>query len=344
MRRNLKTSMEVDGLISVLMPLYNAEAFVEEAIESVLSQTYEQWELIIVNDGSTDRSLELAKQFESDKIHVLTQPNSGACVARNRAIREAKGQYIKFLDADDVLASECLSVQICQIQELSEHQIPFGDYDFIDSEGNQLYDYAFEFPDELRKDQEFFFYSHWEVLITSPLHRKSNLEQIGGFDEELPRGQEYDLHFRLANAGCEFVYCPVKTFSYRSHNSASRISTGTKKRTYETKAYLAYMYDKFENLLVERHGQLPSCFEIGFFLFWFGRSRDAYARGLKSDGNFCMKHAARYVSAYTSFFKLYRALGSVMGFVPLEKVFRLRVQLLGKDKKVEQPTGIARYL
>lgn len=338
------SAMYHQPMVSIIMPCYNSEAFLGEAIESCINQSYQNWELIIVDDGSSDNSLLITRKFEDKRIHVYSQPNRGACVARNRALQMAKGEFVKFLDADDVLAKDCLAIQVQQMQSLKESQIPFGDYDFIDIDGNQIYQYSFDGQDDLNNDQEYFFYSHWEVLISTPLHRRCFLEKIGGFDEKLPRGQEYDLHFRLANAGCEFVYCPVQTFSYRSHNSVHRISTGTKKRTYETSAYLAYIYDKFEDLLKARHGFLPVSFESSFFHFWFGRARDAYARKLKNEGDNDMKHAERYKDAHSSFYKMYKVLGTIMGYVFLEKCLRLRVRLLGKKNEEKPLTGIARYI
>ncbi|MGI6469954.1 MAG: glycosyltransferase family 2 protein, partial [Paludibacteraceae bacterium] len=116
--------MENNPLISVIMPLYNAALYVEEAIQSVVNQTYTDWELIIVDDGSTDDSLAVVKRYESDKIRVYTQPNSGACVARNKALSLAQGAFVKFLDADDLVAPDCLEKQVAQIQTLAANQIP----------------------------------------------------------------------------------------------------------------------------------------------------------------------------------------------------------------------------
>lgn len=80
-----------DGLVSVIMPLYNAEKYVAAAIDSVIAQSYDNWELIIVDDGSTDGSLAVASSYSSDRIRILSQPNHGACVARNKALLHAKG-------------------------------------------------------------------------------------------------------------------------------------------------------------------------------------------------------------------------------------------------------------
>ena len=99
-------------LVSIIMPLYNAEKYVAEAIESVIAQTYTHWELILVNDGSTDNSLTVAKQFESDKIKILTQENNGASAARNFGYKQSQGTYIKFFDADDIINPLMLEEQV----------------------------------------------------------------------------------------------------------------------------------------------------------------------------------------------------------------------------------------
>jgi glycosyltransferase involved in cell wall biosynthesis len=107
--------LEPTPLVSVIMPLYNAEKHVAEAIQSVIDQTYPCWELIIVNDGSTDNSLAVARQFESDKIKVYSQENRGASAARNYGYSFAKGEYIKFFDCDDILSTNMLEVQVARL-------------------------------------------------------------------------------------------------------------------------------------------------------------------------------------------------------------------------------------
>ncbi len=329
--------------VSIIMPLFNDAAYVEAAIGSVLAQSYTDWELIIVDDGSSDGSYEAARAFESDRIKVITQKNSGACVARDRALRESSGAFVKFLDADDLLDKDCLSVQIAQIEGLGENEIPFGDYNFINPEGQVIHEHKFSWQEELEANQELFFYSHWEVLITTPLHRRELLEAVGFFDEKLPRGQEYDLHFRLANSGCRFVYCPAITFSYRKHDSIYRISTGTKARNYETSAYLAYTYQKFEDLLVAKYGELPYEFRPGLFKFWFARSRAAFAARNKEDGKHCLANARRVLCWKNRFFRVYSVVGRVIGYVPLESLLRLRLKLIGKNK-TGQAENLGRFI
>ncbi|WP_075602795.1 glycosyltransferase family 2 protein [Saccharicrinis aurantiacus] len=100
------------ALVSILIPLYNSELFITETIQSVLNQTYTHWECIIVDDGSTDNSYNIAKGFESDKIKIYQQVNSGACVARNLAFEKSKGEYIQYLDADDLLSPNKIEAQL----------------------------------------------------------------------------------------------------------------------------------------------------------------------------------------------------------------------------------------
>lgn len=127
-------------LVSVIMPMYNAERFVAEAVRSVLSQTYTTWELLIVDDGSTDRSVEIAQSFEKSdaRIRVLFNDchNQMPSGPRNYGLRHAQGQYIAFLDSDD-----------CWLPQKLQHQLPlfsdagvsvvYSDYEKIDEEGTR---------------------------------------------------------------------------------------------------------------------------------------------------------------------------------------------------------------
>lgn len=101
-------------LVSILMPLYNAEQWVEETIRSCQEQTYTNWELIIVDDGSADSSYSIVERIATSepRITLLRQPNSGACSARNRAFRHCKGDYIMYLDADDLISPDKIELQM----------------------------------------------------------------------------------------------------------------------------------------------------------------------------------------------------------------------------------------
>ena len=96
-------------LVSIIMPTYNCGRFIADAIQSVLAQTYKAWELIIVDDGSTDNTADIVTSFSDPRIRYLSnEQNMGAALTRNKALREAKGHYIAFLDADDLWTPEKL--------------------------------------------------------------------------------------------------------------------------------------------------------------------------------------------------------------------------------------------
>lgn len=99
-------------MISIIIPAYNAERFIEETINSVLNQSYTDWELIIINDGSVDSTVEIIRPFLSEKVTLYSQKNTGVSAARNTGINRARGEYIAFLDADDYWLSENLSMKM----------------------------------------------------------------------------------------------------------------------------------------------------------------------------------------------------------------------------------------
>ncbi len=126
-------------LISVIVPVYNVERYIRETMESVLAQTYPQWELLLVEDGSTDGSADVIAGFIAEKqetrIRLIRQPsNLGAAMARNRGVREAKGRYIAYLDADDLWVPEKLERELAFMKE-KEAAFAFTGYEFADGNG-----------------------------------------------------------------------------------------------------------------------------------------------------------------------------------------------------------------
>lgn len=100
------------GLVSILIPAYNADKWLKETMKSALGQTWEKKEIIVIDDGSTDKTFETAKAFESESVIVVTQKNTGAASARNRALALSRGDFIQWLDADDLLAPDKIAEQI----------------------------------------------------------------------------------------------------------------------------------------------------------------------------------------------------------------------------------------
>jgi glycosyltransferase involved in cell wall biosynthesis len=103
-------------LVSILIPAYNAEAWIHQTIRSALDQTWSRKEIIVLDDGSHDRTPEIARSFASKSVKVITQENQGACAARNRLLREAQGQYLQWLDADDIIAPDKIALQLARAE------------------------------------------------------------------------------------------------------------------------------------------------------------------------------------------------------------------------------------
>ena len=210
-------------LVSVIIPCYNSQQFIAEAIESVLAQDYPHVELIVIDDGSTDNSKYIIQSF-GDQLTFLTQKNSGAPAARNKGLKQAKGFYIKFLDADDLLEADCLSRQVQQSKKQIRHNnyIVFGDVKLIDGKGDLFDSRKFSAQKAHEDIVEYILLNN--PLTSSPLHRKEYLLQVNGFDINLHKGQEWDLHLRLALSGVEFIYQPGFVYRFREHHSDTRIS------------------------------------------------------------------------------------------------------------------------
>lgn len=127
-------------MVSVILPVFNAERFLPQCLDSILRQTYQEWELIAVDDGSKDRSLEILKSYEKrdDRIHIISKKNEGVSIARNVALSQVRGEYIYFVDSDDIVMQDALSILIITLES---NNATFVKSDFlpINEHGKQLF-------------------------------------------------------------------------------------------------------------------------------------------------------------------------------------------------------------
>lgn len=197
-------------LVSIVIPCFNAERTIAEAIQSGLDQTYEQREIIVIDDGSTDRSLEIIQSF-GNWIRWETGPNRGGNHARNQGIQISQGEFIQFLDADDLLYPNKLEVMMpVAIAKGHEYLIASG----WDLQKESSFSPA---PHPLRyDDSDPFAWCLKNTLQTSaPIHRKDSLASVKGFDETLRCCQEYDLHLRLFANGLQLAIIDESLFVHR---------------------------------------------------------------------------------------------------------------------------------
>jgi glycosyltransferase involved in cell wall biosynthesis len=187
--------------VSIVIPCYNAERYVGEAIQSALDQTYTNREVIVIDDGSTDRSVEVIRSF-GDTLRWESGSNHGGSTARNRGLKLARGEFVQFLDADDLLHPNKLSSQV-PLAEANWADVVYCDWrtEFLDCSQ----DVIISSPSLL--DDPVLFALFREMQTASPLHRKELLERVDAFRTDLPCAQEYDLNLRLACNGATYCHC-----------------------------------------------------------------------------------------------------------------------------------------
>lgn len=205
--------MNPPPLVSIIIPCFNAERTVADAVESCLRQTHEQVEVLVVDDGSKDQSRTIVERLAArarGRLRLLTGPHRGAGAARNRGLDAARGEFIQFNDADDLLHPE--KVAACLAATDDELDFAYSDLDWF--EDRQIRTRAGRLSlrvwDQLKarnkrsleptwsRDQILPYLVHPGIHTPLPLHRRSLLVELGGFDESLSCAQEYDLHLRMA--------------------------------------------------------------------------------------------------------------------------------------------------
>jgi glycosyltransferase involved in cell wall biosynthesis len=184
--------------VSVIIPTYQRAHWVSEAIESVLAQTYKDYDIIVVNDGSTDNTAEVLNQFQN-KIKIIEQENKGNSVARNIAIQNSQGQYIAFLDDDDRWMPNKLEKQIALLESNSKIGLSYSDMFFFNDKEVFLELRGKKQPINLgRISWMLFLFGNSVPLASSVVVRREALDEIGLFDESLLRCEDYDLWLRIS--------------------------------------------------------------------------------------------------------------------------------------------------
>lgn len=200
--------------ISVIIPAYNAAKTIAETIDSVRQQTIADWELILVDDGSTDNTWEIVEAIDESRLKIISTPNGGVAQARNLGIVEARGIYIAFLDADDLWVSDKLERQLQALEQHSEAIAVYSWTCFMDEQqdgyvyhASPKYQYAGDvYPRLLQGD---FIHSGSNILVC-----RQALSQVGGFDPDCNGCEDWDMWLRLAVIG-HFAVVPQHQILYR---------------------------------------------------------------------------------------------------------------------------------
>ena len=204
-------------LVSVVIPTYNAERTFQETIYSVQNQTFSNIEIIIINDGSTDRTLDIIQNIKDARVKVFSYKNGGLPTARNRGIAQATGEFISFIDADDLWTTDKLERQLAALETHPEAAVAYSWTQTIDDQGHWLHQYHSVF---FEGDV------YAEILVnnfvsngSNVLVRKEAILSVGEFDSTLKSCEDWDFYIRLA-AKYHFVVVPDWQILYRQSSTA----------------------------------------------------------------------------------------------------------------------------
>lgn len=229
-------------LVSIMMPAYNAARYIRQSIDSALAQTYTNWELIVVNDGSKDETGALAESYADPRIRVIHQANGGEAVARNTALDAMRGEYIAFLDADDLYLPHHLETTVSYLKAHLELKSVYTDGRHCDPDGRLMEPLSsqrrgpFEgwiFPEVVRASDVF------GPPLCVLLRRQPVVERNLRFDTAIVIGPDWDFLTRYAETA-HFGYIPVESCLYRVHTTNITVTVDRRRRA----GYLARCREK----------------------------------------------------------------------------------------------------
>jgi glycosyltransferase involved in cell wall biosynthesis len=182
-----------EPLVTVVIPCYNQAHFLGEAIESVLSQTYPHHEIVVVDDGSTDDTSEVASRYPS--VRLIRQENRGLSAARNAGLAQSRGEHVVFLDSDDRLLPEALEVGVRELEAHPRCAFVFGRWNNIAMDGSAR---PTPHRPHVERDHYLTLLHSCHIRMHAVVYRKSIFETVGGFDTSLSASEDYDMYLRIA--------------------------------------------------------------------------------------------------------------------------------------------------
>ena len=258
-------------MVSIITPCFNPGTLILELFESLVDQLDKSLEWIIVDDGSDEETLQIladieCREIEGVTIKIIRGPNCGACHARNAGFRVSRGQWVKFVDADDLLEPGHLSEQLKSAMLAPKAIIVSPKHDFFDSENEQHIErYSGIDISELKDPFR-------NMLFAAPFHHSSGLyprnliQEIGGWDESLAADQDGDFLLRLLLKRPTLIWCPGPGFLFRQHSYTNRITKDNSPPKWESRLYVCSkmearlkelgLLDKYRNELALRYDKI----------------------------------------------------------------------------------------
>ena len=286
--------------ISIIIPTYNYAQYICEAIESVLNQTYKDFEIIVVDDGSTDNTKEVIKPY-LNKIKYIYQQNSGPSAARNRGIKEAKGEYIAFLDADDIWLAQKLELQIKFMEKEKEVGLIFSDMILFNEKGiiknsflkeklffNKLSIKPLSSTEKVIYDNVFNALLQENFIPTNTvIVKKECFNKVGFFDETLFSVEDRDMWLRIGlfyDIG--FINFPLVLTRFHETNISANQELALKSRLKVMKKFLNYSNLPIKSKKIIKQTINKIYFDLGYLYFTYEKfplSRIYFRKFLKEN-------------------------------------------------------------
>jgi glycosyltransferase involved in cell wall biosynthesis len=233
--------MTTEASISIIMPCYNAANTIQGAIDSIRNQILRDWELIIVDDGSSDNSVAMIRSIAEPRLRLFVQANQGSASARNHGLRHARGHYIAFLDADDSWDPGFLEKMLTALDPHHDAVLAYCGWQNLGVEGGR--GKPFIPPDYAPLDRSEILLGGCRWPIHGVLVRRDAIEKAGGFDESLKASVDYDLWLRVAPQG-KWIRVP-EVLAYYHHHEGEQIT--------KNRLCVALNHWRAQNKYLERH-------------------------------------------------------------------------------------------
>lgn len=305
--------MTLTPVVSVVIPCYNAEHWVAEAIDSCLGQTYQRVEIIVIDDGSTDGSADILRSY-GERIHLVCGPNHGGNHARNRGFALSQGEYIQFLDADDYLLPEKIERQVVFLEQ-SRADAVYGDWRhrFHEADGSSHLG-AVQIPGQ-QADLLESLLAGWWVAPCALLMRRQVVIDSSGWDETLSAGQDRDFVTTVALDGADIRYQPGCHSVYRRYGNVT-VSTSDPARWLTSHQRVL---EKAERRL-ETTGRLLPQYRRALATSYFRIARNCYDLDRGAYERLLAKTLALWPEFQPGESKLYNAACQLLGFAVADRL------------------------
>jgi len=208
--------------VEIIIPAYNAARYLQATIESVMSQTFPDWRIVLVNDGSTDETAKIAREYQTqlrERMLVITQANAGLPAARNTAIRNSSAEFLAILDADDIWLPNRLTESLKAFESRPEVGLSYGLITWIDEFGNHLHTFSGNPRDAQGKIARSIYTRKVDLPCPTVTFRRKCIDEVGFFDETMRSTEDRDMWLRIA-LRYEVAFIPKVIAYYRMSSSS----------------------------------------------------------------------------------------------------------------------------